>query len=121
MAGAVAEEATCAPCTGDDGSGQGRPRSPCPYKYYPNAGKERRKGGETAEKGEGDRERERQKQKKQGRTEEEEERKKKEEREAGRRDRREEGRTQDRRRKPAGGEDTDWCLYTAEKKRRRCH
>jgi len=56
-----------------------------------------------------------------GRIEEEEERKKKEEREDGRRDRREEGRTQDRRRKPVGGEDSDWCLYTAEKKRCRCH
>ena len=42
-AGAVAEEVTCSQCTGDDGTGQGRPRSPCPYKYHPNEKKEREK------------------------------------------------------------------------------
>jgi len=56
--GAVAEQATCTPCIGGDGMGQGRPRSPCLYKYHPNA---EEKGGEkkrTAEKRKGDRERE---------------------------------------------------------------
>jgi len=78
-------------------------------------GEKRQKKGRVTE-----RERDRQK-KKQAKIEEEEEKKKKEEREAGWRDRREEGRTKDKRRKPAGGEDTDWCLYTAEKKRRHYH
>jgi hypothetical protein len=32
-----------APHARGDGMGQGRPRSPCPYKYHPNAGE---KGGE---------------------------------------------------------------------------
>jgi len=49
--GAVAEQATCTPCMGGDGMGQGHSRSPCPYKYRPSA--EERKGGQgkkTAEK-----------------------------------------------------------------------
>jgi hypothetical protein len=29
---ATAVQETCAPCMGSDGTGQGRPRSPCPYK-----------------------------------------------------------------------------------------
>jgi hypothetical protein len=42
---------------GSDGMGQGRPRSPCLYKYHPNA---EEKGGKerTAENREGNRERE---------------------------------------------------------------
>jgi len=30
--GAVTEQETCDACMGNDGTGQGRPRSPCPYK-----------------------------------------------------------------------------------------
>jgi hypothetical protein len=41
-AGAAAVQETCAPCMGSDGTRQGRPRSPCPYKYHPNAGEKKR-------------------------------------------------------------------------------
>ena len=51
-AGAAAVQETCAPCMGSDGTRQGRPRSPCPYKYHPNAGekKERKNGSKRGEK-----------------------------------------------------------------------
>jgi len=51
-AGAAAVQETCAPCMGSDGMGQGRPRSPCPYKYHPNARekKEKKNGSKRGEK-----------------------------------------------------------------------
>jgi len=46
--GAMAEQTTCTPCMGGDGMGQGRSRSPCPYKYGPSA--EERRGGQKEKK-----------------------------------------------------------------------
>jgi len=89
--------------------------SPCPYKYHPNAGKKedgRKRGGRL---------RERETETKKTGENRGGGRKEKERRKRSRAERQTWRRTQDRRRKPAGWEGTYWCLYTAEKKRRRCH
>ena len=75
----------------NDGTGQGRSRSPCPYKYCPNA---EEKGGPKErvferERGrEKERKQQKRKEKKQGKTKEEEKRKKKKKKEREREDKR---------------------------------
>jgi len=107
-----------APHARGDGTGQGRPRSPCPYKYHPNTEKEGRRNDRKR----GGRPRERETNKKKtgenrggGRKEKERRKRSRAERQTWRR------KNTRQKEKTAGGEDTDWCLYTTEKKRRRCH